>query len=108
MDFLTFAKHCHERSDTPRPGLRPLSVGDAVEDRVPVGTVQALEERGGRVVAGEREGEIFRHGEAQVTRRTLTAEELAAIEAAVAAAPVASNGPSRDGDAHSDGEITAA
>ena len=47
-------------------------------------------------------------GEAQVTRRTLTAEELAAIEAAVAAAPAASAGPSRDGDAHSDGEITAA
>ena len=47
-------------------------------------------------------------GEAQVTRRTLTADELAAIEAAVAAAPAASTGPSRDGDARSDGEITAA
>lgn len=47
-------------------------------------------------------------GEAQVTRRTLTADELASIEAAVAAAPMASAGPSRDGDAHSDGEITAA
>ena len=47
-------------------------------------------------------------GEAQVTRRTLTDEELAAIEAAVAAAPAASAGPNRDGDAHSDGEITAA
>ena len=47
-------------------------------------------------------------GDGEVTRRTLTDEELATIESAVAAAPVASTGPTRDGDAHSDGEITAA
>ncbi len=51
---------------------------------------------------------LIADGEAQVTRRTLTADELAAIEAAVAAAPAASAGPTRDGDARSDGEITAA
>src|ERR1700734_903943 len=62
MDFLTFAKHCHKRSQTPGPGLWPLGVGEAVEDRVPVRPVQALEERAGAVVAGERAGEVLRYG----------------------------------------------
>ncbi len=47
-------------------------------------------------------------GDGEVTRRTLSDQELATIESAVAAAPAASPGPTREGDAHSDGEITAA
>lgn len=51
-------------------------------------------------ILGENDGEV--------TRRTLTDEELRVIQAAVAAAPVASAGPTLEGDARSEGEITAA
>jgi uncharacterized membrane protein len=51
---------------------------------------------------------LIGEGDGEVTRRTLSADELATIESAVAEAPMASAGPSTDGDSHSDGEITAA
>lgn len=47
-------------------------------------------------------------GQGEVTRRTLTDEEQRAIEAAVAASPAASAGPTTGGDAPPGGEITAA
>ncbi len=51
---------------------------------------------------------ILGESDGEVTRRTLSDEELRVIESAVAAAPAASPGPSMDGDAPPGGEVTAA